>query len=198
MIEFFNNIWSWIISNKDVIITFFTSGSFIATLTSVIAVIKSIKSNNKNTLSINAINNTIENNNAISGNVIETKEAVENQAKEIEALKEQNELLNNKIEHFETDIVTKLNYMFDLYTVIYSTLRDDTVREAANSILMKAKYNSDMTKEQLEKQVEELEAKMSEKIADIQNAVNETVNDVKTAVTGVSEVVSDKNKLKRY
>ena len=198
MIEFFNNIWDWVISNKDGIVTFFASGSFIVTLSSIITVVKSIKSNNKNTLSINTINSTIENSNNISKDVTETKNFVQAQSEEIELLKEQNESLNDKIQHLESEVITKLNHMFDLYSVVYSTVRDDTVREAANNILMKAKYSSDVSKEMLEKQVEELKTKMSEKISDMQNAVDETVNDVKIAVTNVTEMVKDKSKLKRY
>ena len=194
MMEFFNNIWNWILLNKDAILAFLTSSTFVAMVTAVITIIKSIRANNRNTVSMDSIRETISNNNAIGAEISESKSLIESQKLEIEEIKQQNLDLTNELHKFEDSVVSKLNSMLDLYSVVYSTLKDETVREAANSILMKAKYNTDLSREQLEKDIEELKSKLSEKLSDIQNAVSETVDNVKDSVSGT---VIPENKLKR-
>jgi predicted metal-dependent hydrolase len=195
MIEFFNNVWGWVVLNEDAILAFLTSSTFIATVTAIITIVKSIKVNSKNTVSVDSIKETISTNNSIGSEVSESKLLIENQKAEIEEIKKQNLELAGELHKFEDNVVSKLNSMLDLYSVVYSTLKDETIREAANSILMKAKYNTDLSKEQLNKDIEELKDKLSEKMFDIQNAVSETVDSVKDTV-GIT--VTTENKLKRY
>lgn len=193
MIAFFESCWKWFIDNRDNVIAFFTSTSFLATVTLILTFVKQLKSTNKNTLTLSGVEKAIRSCNNISNNVnnIESEVSkllanVQSCEAEIVKSKEDNVLLNKKIDS-----------IMEVMSIVYSTIKDDAIRNSVSSILITAKHEGDATKAQLEEQIETLKAEIEQLMNNANTVVSETVDKVKTAVIGTSKT-SDKTNIMRY
>lgn len=185
MMEFFKNMWMWIVENRDVITTVMTSSTFMSIVALVYTYFKNKKSVDKNTLSLNSIQTMF------------TK--TDNDSKEIKALGDgltkvhsiidkcdtAIQHVENKFSELQTSFNSKINAILEVQTIVYSTIKDDSLRNAVNSILINAKYDDVATKAKLEKEITELKQKVANTLSDVDAAVNETVDKVNAMVTGL-------------
>ena len=66
--------------------------------------------------------------------------------------------------------------MLEVQSIVYSTIKDEKVRSTVNNLLVNAKYAETATRAELQKQVEELKAKVAEQVDQLNKTV-ETVSD---------------------
>ena len=83
--------------------------------------------------------------------------------------------------------------MMEVMGIVYSTIKDDAIRNSVSSVLVTAKHASDITKAELEKQVDELKAEIADMMATANAKISQTVDKVTTAVTGSTSKTNQQN-----
>ena len=185
MIEFFRNIWTWVQENQGNIITFITSSTFVSLVLTIVSLFKSKSSTDKNTLSINSIRETMNNVKSNYDDVNVIKETLLNSVQSVKDCLARLKDTENVVTNMENELNNKINAILEVQTIVYSTIKDESLRNAVNSILVTAKYEDSVSKAALEKEIVELKQKVSEQLTSVDDMVNETVDKVSTIVTGV-------------
>lgn len=207
MIEFLNSIWQWILENKDNILAFITSSDFVATMTMFAALVKSIDSTKKNTLSITSIKDTIKLQQGINDDVTNVKDVVMVVQSEVNGVKnaivdtiDKVAHLENTVKQLDDELLTKVNAMLEVQNIVYSTIKDDTIRNTVNTILIAAKHSDAKSKAKLQDELdalrEELNAKNAELDAVVTKMVEKIVTDV--PVEGITTVEDTTEDIRRY
>jgi hypothetical protein len=186
MIEFLtalkDNCWLWFLENKDAILAWFMSGQAVSVVASFVMLIKNAKQIKGNTDSTNTLNGTLENTNVMKDDLDVLKEKVVTLANE-------NEKLSKSVVELETDlsqsnklIANKLDAIIEVQSIVYSTIRDDSVRQTVNTILNNARYSDTNFKEQLESEISGLKAEFETKMADISKGMTDAIDKVSNSV----------------
>lgn len=182
MNEFFTNIGKWFIENKDAIVIYLSSGQFIAFSTMIYKFVKSIKSMRDNTKSTNDLNLSIKEN----GKLLNTTKSIKDNTDEIAEIQKQ--IQNNfakmyaKIEESLELQTNKINTVIEVQSIVYSTIKDERVRNTVNNLLTNAKYAETSTRAELYKQIEELKATVASQVKQITESVAEKVDQVEAIV----------------
>jgi chromosome segregation ATPase len=190
------NVWSWFIENKDSITAFFMSGQAISFVAAIIMLIKNLKGTKANTASTETLNKTLTNTNEMS---VAVKTLEEN----FQSLKQENDLLRTELAETETrlqevnsEIKNKLNAIVEVQAIVYSTIRDDGVRQTVNTILNNARYSEKNFKQELETQIAELKENYSnelkavnEKMAQSMDKITEKLSATETAKTTMAKKI---------
>ena len=195
MIEFYNSIAAWFSANVQTITAFLTSSTFISIVLAVVTFIKKSKSTENNTLSINSLTEAL-------GNVTNNREdisqiltALTNAAGKVQSIIQNVSDMQSKLTDFQNSTNYKINAMLEVQNIVYSTIKDENIRNAVNSILVTAKHEDAMTKSALEAEIAELKASIAEKLSAVDKEVNTTVNKVSNMITGnAAGAVSDVEK----
>lgn len=197
---FGSSIWAWFVENKDVITAFFMSGQFLSFVAALVMLIKSLKRTKTNTDSTNVLNATLTNTNMMSNSIQVLDE-------NFELLKNENSSLRSELSETETrlqeankEIRDKLNSIIEVQAIVYSTIRDDSVRQTVNTILNNARYCEKNFKESLETQIEELRKDYNEQLKEVNEKMNKSIDEItsniKTTETAQSKMM--KNDTYRY
>ena len=174
MMEWLQNIYNWIIENKDNIYTFFTSSTFVSSIVLLMSLLRSTKSTKKNTLSLDLFNSNVFNYTEMKKDV----NSIRNEQSKINT-----ELLNcnskiNKLQdlmdNFSKSMDVKINAILEVQNTVYSTLKDDNIRNTVNCILVSAKNSKDITKVKMQEELNELKVKLNEKLEDVKSLVDST------------------------
>ena len=184
---FFNNLWLWCVENKDAISTFFMSGQFITLVSALVMLIKNIKQVKSNTDSTKALDATLINTNTMSGQINQLSEDVTHLTNENESLREDLARTQESILESNQIMTDKLNAIIEVQSIVYSTIRDDSVRQTVNTILNNARYSEKNFKEQLENEIvsikQEFDTKMNEMNAHMNVVVQKVVDSVNASET---------------
>ncbi len=184
MIDFFASIWNWYQVNRENIITFVTSSTFVGTVFTIITYVKNRKSVNLNTLSINDIKKTFEEKAKDSENVAKMKKLIETSYDTLDNCINRVVDVSKSISDFQQTLSHKLNSMLEVQSIVYSTIKDDTIRNTVNSILISAKHDDLASRVELEKEIEDLKHKIADTLTEVNKEVNSTVNKVSDLVIG--------------
>lgn len=190
MTEFFQNCWQWALNNRDGIVAFFTSANFIAFLTTIVTIVKSIKSNTQTRVSNEKIVEGLNATTDVKSNVVEL--TVNNKAsnEKLDALVAKQDAMQKQLDSFIENTTAKVNAMLEVQTIVYSTIKDDTMRNSVNTILIDAKHCESSAKAKLQEELEELKAKLVETTTKIATEISETVDNVENVMhVGVTEEV---------
>lgn len=182
MMEFVRNCYMWVVENYKEITMMLTSAQFISVVSAIVIFVKNIKSSKDNTAATNALNRTMATTNKMS-------ETVTNLKTELETLKAENAKIKSALHDNQKEIIdflnthsAKLNSMLEVQSVVYSTIKDEKIRNTVNSLLLNAKYSESISRAKLQKEVESLRDKVAEKMSDVQTMVDNTANVVKGIV----------------
>lgn len=200
MIEFLtalkDNCWLWFLDNKDTIIAWFMSGQAVSVIASFVMLIRNAKQIKSNTDSTNTLNGTLENTNVM-------KEDLDTLKQKVVTLADENEKLSNSVVELETKlsdsnklIASKLDAIIEVQSIVYSTIRDDSVRQTVNTILNNARYSNTNFKEQLESEISGLKAEFETKIADISKGMTDAIDKVSTTVNAAEVAKARAQELK--
>lgn len=156
MREFFYSIWLWLAENIDAILlwlsAFATSGAGV----NLLVFLKTAKTTKENTNSTKELKESITEVQSLHGQITE--------------LTEKNEAMEAKLTEAcnITDILlTKINAILEVQSLVYTTIKDEKTRVAVNNILTNAKY---AITEQRAKLLEQLEAlKEQVKLSNLEN-----------------------------
>ena len=200
MIEFLttlkDNCWLWFLDNKDTILAWFMSGQAASVITTIVMLVKNAKQIKGNTESTKTLNTTLENTNVMKDDVDTLKEKVS-------VLTDENTKLSNSVLDLETKlsqsnnlIASKLDAIIEVQSIVYSTIRDDSVRQTVNTILNNARYSDTNFKEQLESEISGLKAEFETKMADISKGMNEAIDKVSNSVNAAETAKARAQELK--
>lgn len=200
MIEFLttlkDNCWLWFLENKDTIIAWFMSGQAVSVIASFVMLIKNAKQIKSNTDSTKTLNGTLTNTNVM-------KEDLDTLKQKVVTLADENEKLSNSVVELETKlsdsnklIASKLDAIIEVQSIVYSTIRDDSVRQTVNTILNNARYSNTNFKEQLESEISGLKAEFETKIADISKGMTDAIDKVSNSVNAAEVAKARAQELK--
>lgn len=183
MVDFFRSIFNWFVENKDEIVLFFTSTNVISLIGAIVVLVKSIKSTKSNSNVSKDLQQSIDIVNDTAKNLTTTSEEVKASRENTEKLKEEMNELSDRVSQEIDLILSKVNSMIEVQSIVYSTISDGRIRKAVNGILVEAKHSESKTRAELQKEVEELKNKVAENINSIKNDVEQTVSNVNKAVS---------------
>lgn len=183
MTEFFQNIYAWLAANSNKIVAFLTSANFLAMLTLVVNTVRTIKTNKgvaitstdlKTELAESSKNRTvIESIKGVSETIKDVTEATKTAIDETKALLDK-ELLT---------VTNKVNAMLEVQSLVYSTIRDDSLRQTVSNLLNTARYNDANTKEQLQSEIDSLKKALNDKMEEVNQTMSDAIDKVQTVVS---------------
>lgn len=182
MTEFFQNIYAWLAANSNKIVAFLTSANFLAMLTLVVNTVRTIKTNKgvaitstdlKNELTESSKNRSvIASIKGVSETIKDVTEATKTAIDETKALLDK-ELLT---------VTNKVNAMLEVQSLVYSTIRDDSLRQTVSNLLNTARYNDANTKEQLQSEIDSLKKALNDKMEEVNQTMSDAIDKVQTVV----------------
>ena len=192
MIEFIQSCYRWVAENYKEITMILTSTQFISLVSALLLILKNIKRTDENVASSKALKASLETTNLMSETVIKIEA-------ENAALKNQNEKLESQLTELKEStsamqetLIKKLNCMLEVQSIVYSTIKDDTIRNTVNSILVNAKYAETETREKLKNEISVLKTKLEEEANKVKGIADK-------AADTISKIVEpEKNDYVRY
>jgi gas vesicle protein len=108
--------------------------------------------------------------------------------------------LENTVKQLDDELLIKMNAMLEVQNIVYSTIKDDNIRNSVNSILIAAKHSDAKSKAKLQEELDALREELKEKNAELDAAVSKMVDKITTdvpveVITQTPEVVDD---IRRY
>lgn len=187
MMEWFRNIGTWFYENKDAVLLWFTSGQFFSILVTVFMLVRNVKATKSNTASSDTL----------QASLVKTEQTAKDAGdckSNTDSLMVKSAELSCKIDEVESKmsndlacVATKLNAMLEVMGVVYSTIKDERVRNTVSSLLINAKYNENSTRAELQKQVEELKETIRVQLEQLNKDVEERVETVSAVVNGETQ-----------
>lgn len=187
MVELFTNLLAWISAHQTEIITTVTSATFINSIVSICNLIKDIKAKKENT---EITKNLVSSAESLNGAAQSVKENGENIAK----LESNYELLYSDFKDYKlvTDnkldlIINKVDAMLDVQANVYSTIKDESLKETVSGIITSAKYKESNDVIEMRNKIEELQKALQEKAQEMNSKITESVKAVKKVVKTVKD-----------
>lgn len=145
------NIGKWFVENKDTILAVLTAIQSSGLIGFIAWAVKSTKQVKLNTKTTETLNKSITCVDGLNGEVIEMKGVNKTLIEKCEYLENQMNDLQNSMDI----LLTKVDAMIEVQSVVYTTIKDDKTRATVNNLLTNAKY---AVTEQRKKLIDELEA----------------------------------------
>lgn len=190
MIEFLTNIGNWINGNIDKITALFSSATVIGLVTAICAVWKLIVSIRLNNKKVETVTEAITKDKQLIDDVTAIKESNAGTDKSVQTCLSKMSEVDIKLKEFEDSINAKIDAMLEVQNIVYSTIKDDNIRNTVNSIIVTAKHKSETTKAQVEQELSELKAKFDNFVTSTRDSINETVDKVKATAGIISDVIN--------
>ena len=183
------NIGKWFIDNQETILAVLTAIQSSGLVGFIAWAVKSTKQVKLNTKTTEVLNNSISCVDGLNGEVIGLKDVNKELIEKCEYLENQMNDLQNSMDI----LLTKVDAIIEVQSVVYTTIKDDKTRATVNNLLTNAKY---AVTEQRKKLIEELEA-LREQIKTqaeaqkqlVEHAVNKAQSIVKVEDKPEDEVV---------
>ena len=183
------NIGKWFIDNQETILAVLTAIQSSGLVGFIAWAVKSTKQVKLNTKTTEVLNNSISCVDGLNGEVVGLKDVNKELIEKCEYLENQMNDLQNSMDI----LLTKVDAIIEVQSVVYTTIKDDKTRATVNNLLTNAKY---AVTEQRKKLIEELEA-LREQIKTqaeaqkqlVEHAVNKAQSIVKVEDKPEEEVV---------
>ena len=145
------NIGKWFVENKETILAVLTAIQSSGLIGFIAWAVKSTKQVKLNTKTTETLNKSITCVDSLNGEVTEMKDVNKALIEKCEYLENQMNDLQNSMDI----LLTKVDAMIEVQSVVYTTIKDDKTRATVNNLLTNAKY---AVTEQRKKLIDELEA----------------------------------------
>lgn len=145
------NIGKWFVENKETILAVLTAIQSSGLIGFIAWAVKSTKQVKLNTKTTETLNKSITCVDGLNGEVIEMKGVNKALIEKCEYLENQMNDLQNSMDI----LLTKVDAMIEVQSVVYTTIKDDKTRATVNNLLTNAKY---AVTEQRKKLIDELES----------------------------------------
>lgn len=205
MIQFFESIKAWYVANQVTIGSLFDLLGFGSLGAVIVYIAKLITENKTGNKMVNKLAEAVK---ANEDGSLDTKNTLKNLAssselvaKSIEVVSGALEKAEEKIDAIAEEVDNKFvaienaqSAMFDLFSVVYSTIKDESVRTAAQNIITNAKYAKTTVKEEVQLQLETLKESLSKQVESMRtelNGVIDVTNNLIEPVKGVKIELDD-------
>ena len=145
------NIGKWFVENKETILAVLTAIQSSGLVGFIAWAVKSTKQVKLNTKTTETLNNSIACVDGLNGEVAEMKDVNKTLIEKCDYLENQMNDLQNSMDI----LITKVDAIIEVQSVVYTTIKDDKTRATVNNLLTNAKY---AVTEQRKKLIDELEA----------------------------------------
>lgn len=184
------NIGKWFTENKETILAVLTAIQSSGLIGFIAWAVKSTKQVKLNTKTTEVLNNSISCVDGLNGEVTEMKGVNKTLIEKCEYLENQMNDLQNTMD----TMLTKIDAIIEVQSVVYTTIKDDKTRATVNNLLTNAKY---AVTEQRKKLLDELES-LKQQIKTqaeaqkqlVEHAVNKAQSIVKVEDTADEQVVT--------
>lgn len=183
------NIGKWFVENKETILAVLTAIQSSGLIGFIAWAVKSTKQVKLNTKTAETLNKSITCVDSLNGEVTEMKDVNKALIEKCEYLENQMNDLQNSMDI----LLTKIDAMIEVQSVVYTTIKDDKTRATVNNLLTNAKY---AVTEQRKKLIDELESLRQQIKAQadaqkqlVEHAVNKAQSIVKVEDAPVEEQV---------
>lgn len=179
MIEFMQSIYEWFVSNQTGITTSLCSGSTAMLIASIIMNIKQRKTISVNTESVNTAITGFNKNKEIGNKVELLSDETKKSTETVENCRNEVLDVHKELTEFKVAMESKIDTILEVQSIVYSTLKNDTMRESVEALLSKAKASGAHVKEELERELAELQHKFDDVVAAASTVVTETIDKAK-------------------
>ena len=145
------NIGKWFIDNQETILAVLTAIQSSGLIGFIAWAVKSTKQVKLNTKTTEVLNNSISCVDSLNGEVVGLKDVNKELIEKCEYLENQMNDLQNSMDI----LLTKVDAIIEVQSVVYTTIKDDKTRATVNNLLTNAKY---AVTEQRKKLIDELES----------------------------------------
>ena len=145
------NIGKWFVENKETILAVLTAIQSSGLIGFIAWAVKSTKQVKLNTKTTETLNKSITCVDGLNGEVAEMKDINKTLIEKCDYLENQ----MNDLENSMDILITKIDAIIEVQSVVYTTIKDDKTRATVNNLLTNAKY---AVTEQRKKLIDELEA----------------------------------------
>ena len=145
------NIGKWFVENKETILAVLTAIQSSGLIGFIAWAVKSTKQVKLNTKTTETLNKSITCVDGLNGEVTEMKDVNKTLIEKCDYLENQ----MNDLENSMDILITKIDAIIEVQSVVYTTIKDDKTRATVNNLLTNAKY---AVTEQRKKLIDELEA----------------------------------------
>ena len=183
------NIGKWFVENKETILAVLTAIQSSGLIGFIAWAVKSTKQVKLNTKTTETLNNSIACVDGLNGEVAEMKDVNKVLIEKCEYLENQMNDLQNSMDI----LITKIDAIIEVQSVVYTTIKDDKTRATVNNLLTNAKYAVTEQRKKLIDELEELRQQIKAQ-ADaqkqlVEHAVNKAQSIVKVEDAPVEEQV---------
>ena len=183
------NIGKWFVENKETILAVLTAIQSSGLIGFIAWAVKSTKQVKLNTKTTETLNKSITCVDGLNGEVTEMKDVNKTLIEKCDYLENQ----MNDLENSMDILITKIDAIIEVQSVVYTTIKDDKTRATVNNLLTNAKY---AVTEQRKKLIDELESLRQQIKAQadaqkqlVEHAVNKAQSIVKVEDAPVEEQV---------
>ena len=177
------NIGKWFVENKETILAVLTAIQSSGLIGFIAWAVKSTKQVKLNTKTTETLNKSITCVDGLNGEVAEMKDVNKTLIEKCEYLENQMNDLQNSMDI----LLTKVDAMIEVQSVVYTTIKDDKTRATVNNLLTNAKY---AVTEQRKKLIDELESLRQQ----IKTQAEAQKQLVEHAVNKAQSIVKDEDK----
>lgn len=183
------NIGKWFVENKETILAVLTAIQSSGLIGFIAWAVKSTKQVKLNTKTTETLNKSITCVDGLNGEVAEMRDANKVLIEKCEYLENQ----MNDLENSMDILITKIDAIIEVQSVVYTTIKDDKTRATVNNLLTNAKYAVTEQRKKLIEELEELRQQIKAQ-ADaqkqlVEHAVNKAQSIVKVEDAPVEEQV---------
>ena len=183
------NIGKWFVENKETILAVLTAIQSSGLIGFIAWAVKSTKQVKLNTKTTETLNKSITCVDGLNGEVAEMKDVNKVLIEKCEYLENQ----MNDLENSMDILITKIDAIIEVQSVVYTTIKDDKTRATVNNLLTNAKYAVTEQRKKLIEELEELRQQIKAQ-ADaqkqlVEHAVNKAQSIVKVEDAPVEEQV---------
>ena len=178
MMEFLKSCYMWIVENYKEIIMVLTSAQFASLVSGLFLLWKNVKSTRENVTSSGKLNETLGTTNKMRDDVAELKQTVDVLRNQNSDLKKETDRLNESVKEYQEVVLKKVNCMLEVQSIVYSTIKDETIRTTVNSILTNAKYTETATRAKLKEEVANLKDRLekeTERVKEITESATKNI-----------------------
>lgn len=191
MIEWFQSIGNWFVTNKDAIVTILSTVATSGVGVNLWQFFKNRKIVTENTKNASELVAALKENELLKPAVAKVEEMLSTVKEKQVALEKK---VIDSINGIDT-LVTKVNAILDVQSLVYQTIKDESTRIAVNNILTNAKYAVTEQRAQLIKELNALKeenaritaesnAKVEESVAKATSIIEATNVETKTVIRG--------------
>lgn len=181
------NIRQWLMDNQTeilAVLTFIQSSGLIGIIVGFVKSIKNIKDNTSNTKKLNT---SIESVDALKEEIVKLQDVNTKLIEKCEHLENQNNDIQNSVD----TLLTKVDAMIEVQSVVYTTIKDDKTRATVNNLLTNAKYAVTAQRAKLLEELDNLRKQVKEYSDKAAALVEHTVNKAQSIVKADDKETSE-------